>query len=132
MNDASKKNEGNKLLEGLMKRLIRYSSANVPQPLPVIEEKAENRLSTDGLISWKIILKELEKVSAKDKKVISGLLTLNSFDLIETFDITSNLLEEQKATVDFVKDHPEYGRSEEEIKAGLAADDFSDILGDLG
>ena len=128
MNDASKKNEGNNLLEGLMKRLIRYSSANVPQPLPVIEEKAENRLSTDGLISWKIILKEWEKVSAKDKKVISSLLTLNSFDIMETFDMTSNLLEEQKDTAYFIKDHPEYGKSEEEINTAIAADDFSDIL----
>ena len=130
MNDASKKNEGEKLLEGLMKRLVKYSSANVPQPLPVIEEKAKNRLSTDGLISWKIILKEWEKVSVEDKKVISSLLTLNSFDLIETFDITRNLLEEQKATVEFIKNHPEYGKSEEEIKASIAADDFSDILKD--
>lgn len=130
MNDASKKNEGKKLLEGLMKRLIRYSSANVPQPLPVIEEKAENRLSTDGLISWKIILKEWEKVSAKDKKVISSLLTLNSFDIMETFDMTSNLLEEQKDTAYFIQNHPEYGKSEEDINTAIAADDFSDILKD--
>jgi len=102
----------------------------VPQPLPLIEEKANTRLSTDGLISWKIMLKEWEKVSAKDRKVISSLLTLNSFDLIETFDITSNLLDEQKATADFVKEHPEYGKSEEEIKAGLAADNFSDLFND--
>lgn len=130
MNDASKKNEEKKLLEGFMKRLLQYSSINVPQPLPMIEEKAKARLSTDGLISWKIILKEWEKVSAKDKKIISGLLTLNSFDLIETFDITSNLLEEQKDTAYFIKDHPEYGKSEEEIKASIAADDFSDIFKD--
>ena len=130
MNDASKKNEEKKLLEGFMKRLLQYSSINVPQPLPIIEEKAKARLSTDGLISWKIILKEWEKVSAEDKKIISGLLTLNSFDLIETFDITSNLLEEQKDTAYFIKDHPEYGKSEEEIKASIAADDFSDIFKD--
>ena len=56
------------------------------------------------------------------------MLTLNSFDLIETFDITSNLLEEHKATVDFIKNHPEYGKSEEEIKASLEADNFLDIF----
>ena len=130
MDDASKKSEERKLLAGLMKRMLQHSPINVPQPLPLIEEKAKTRLSTDGLISWKIILKEWEKVSAEDKKVISSLLILNSFDLIETFDVTSNLLEEQKATADFIKNHPEYGKSEEEIKAGLEADNFSDIFGD--
>ena len=132
MDDKSKKNEGRQILENFMKKMLKHSSINVPQPLPVIEEKAKTRLSTDGLISWKIILKEWEKVSIKDKKVISSLLLVNSHDLIETFDITSNLLEEQKDTANFIKDHPEYGKSDEEIKASIAADDFSDILGDLG
>lgn len=130
MNDESKKNEGIQMLSNLMKRMLKHSSINVPQPLPLIEEKAKTRLSTDGFISWKIILKEWEKCSVEDKKVISSLLTLNSFNLIETFDITSNLLEEQKATADFVKDHPEYGRSEEEVRASLEADNFFDIFED--
>lgn len=130
MDDKSKKNEGRQILENFMKRMLKHSSINVPQPLPLIEEKAKARLNTNGLISWKIILKEWEKCSVEDKKVISSLLTLNSFNLIETFDITSNLLEEQKATVDFIKNHPEYGKSEEEIKASLEADNFFDIFED--
>lgn len=130
MDDASKKSEERRILASLMKRMLQHSPINVPQPFPLIEEKAKARLSTDGLISWKIMLKEWEKVSAKDKKVISSLLTLNSFNLVETFDITGDLLEEQKATVDFIKEHPEYGKSEEEIKASLDADNFSDIFGD--
>ena len=130
MDDKSKKNEGRQILENFMKKMLKHSSINVPQPLPLIEEKAKARLNTNGLISWKIILKEWEKVSAEDKKVISSLLTLNSFNLIETFDITSNLLEEQKATADFIKNHPEYGKSEEEIRASLEADNFFDIFED--
>ena len=130
MDDASRKNEEKRLLAGLMKRMLQHSTINVPQPLPLIEKKASTRLSTNGLISWKIMLKEWEKVSAEDKKVISSLLTLNSFNLIETFDLTGTLLDEQKDTADFIKEHPEYGRSDEEIKAGLAADNFSDLLGD--
>ena len=130
MDDKSKKNEGRQILENFMKKMLKHSSINVPQPLPLIEEKAKARLSTNGLISWKIILKEWEKCSIEDKKVIASLLTLNSFNLIETFDITSNLLEEQKATVDFIKNHPEYGKSEEEIRASLEADNFFDIFED--
>ena len=130
MSDESKKNEGRQILENFMKKMLKHSSINVPQPLPLIEEKAKARLSTNSFISWKIILKEWEKCSVEDKKVISSLLTLNSFNLIETFDITSNLLEEQKATVEFIKEHPEYGKSEEEIRASLEADNFFDIFED--
>ena len=130
MNNESKKNEGRQILENFMKKMLKHSSINVPQPLPLIEEKAKDRLSTNGLISWKIILKEWEKCPAEDRKVISNLLTLNSFDLIETFDITSNLLEEQKATADFIKNHPEYGKSEEEVRTSLEADNFFDIFED--
>ena len=130
MDDKSKKNDGRQMLSNLMKRMLKHSSINVPQPLPLIEEKAKTRLSTDGFISWKIILKEWEKVSIEDKKVISSLLLVNSYNLIETFDITSSLLEEQKDTADFVKDHPEYGRSEEEVRASLEADNFLDIFED--
>lgn len=130
MDDKSKKNDGRQMLSNLMKRMLKHSSINVPQPLPLIEEKAKTRLSTDGFISWKIILKEWEKVSIEDKKVISSLLLVNSYNLIETFDITSSLLEEQKDTADFVKDHPEYGKSEEEVRASLEADNFFDIFED--
>ena len=130
MSNSSNKNEERRMLVNFMKKMLQHSPTNVPQPLPMIEEKAKARLSTDGLISWKIMLKEWEKVSAKDKKVISSLLTLNSFDLIETMDITGKLLEEHKDTIDFIKDHPEYGKSEEEIKADLAKDTFFDIFED--
>ena len=130
MSNSSNKNEERRMLVNFMKKMLQHSSTNVPQPLPMIEEKAKARLSTDGLISWKIMLKEWEKVSAKDKKAISSLLTLNSFDLIETMDITGKLLEEHKDTVDFIKDHPEYGKSEEEIKADLAKDTFFNIFED--
>lgn len=130
MSNSSNKNEEKRMLVNFMKKMLQHSPTNVPQPLPMIEEKAKARLSTDGLISWKIMLKEWEKVSAKDKKVISSLLTLNSFDLIETMDITGKLLEEHKDTIDFIKDHPEYGKSEEEIKADLAKDTFFDIFED--
>ena len=129
MDDEARK-MARSMMAGLMKKMLQHSPINVPQPLPLIEEKANTRLSTDGLISWKIILKEWEKVSPKDKKVISSLLTLNSFDLIETFDVTSNLLEEQKATADYVREHPEYGKSEAEIKAGLDLESFDDLFQD--
>jgi len=94
----------------------------------MIEEKAKKRLATDGLISFKIMLKEWEKVSSGDKKIIAKLLMLNSHDLVEMFDVEKELLEEHKETMDYVHQHPEYGKPEEEIKASLLTDSLDDLL----
>ena len=107
-----------------MKKMLQHSPTNVPQPLPMIEEKAKARLSTDGLISWKIMLKEWEKVSAKDKKVVSSLLTLNSFDLIETMDITGKLLEEYFAYKAILEFENKYGKMN--LKYNEYYSDYSD------
>ena len=127
MTDDERKME-RQVLSKLMLRMLKHSSINVPQPLPLIEEKAKQRLSTDGLISWKIMLKEWEKISRGDKKTIAKLLILNSHDLVETFEVDKELLEEHKATGDYVRDHPEWGKSEEEVKASMMSDSFEDLL----
>lgn len=127
MTDDEKKME-RQVLSKLMLRMLKHSSINVPQPLPLIEEKAKQRLSTDGLISWKIILKEWEKISRGDKKTIAKLLILNSHDLVETFEVDKELLEDQKVTGDYVREHPEWGKSEEEVKASMMSDSFEDLL----
>ena len=104
-----------KKITQFMKVLLKNSSGCVPQPFEVVDKKAVKRLSTNDMISWKIISKEWDKVSAEGKKEISKLLTLNSFDVVELLDITANLLEEAKDTMDFVEKHPEYGKPKEDI-----------------
>jgi hypothetical protein len=126
--DENEKKAGKAMLAKLMLHMLKHSSSNVPQPLPMIEEKAKKRLATDGLISFKIMLKEWEKVSSGDKKIIAKLLMLNSHDLVEMFDVEKELLEEHKETMDYVHQHPEYGKPEEEIKASLLTDSLDDLL----
>lgn len=126
--DENEKRAGKAMLAKLMLHMLKHSSSNVPQPLPMIEEKAKKRLATDGLISFKIMLKEWEKVSSGDKKIIAKLLMLNSHDLVEMFDVEKELLEEHKETMDYVHQHPEYGKPEEEIKASLLTDSLDDLL----
>jgi hypothetical protein len=121
---------GKQMLGKLMMKMLQHSPINVPQPLPLIEEKAKQRLTTNGLISWKLLLKEWEKISTDDKKTIAKLLMLNSLDLMETFDIEKELLEEHKATVDYVNQHPEWGKSKEEIQAAMLTDSFDDFFSD--
>lgn len=110
-----------------MKILLKNSSGCIPQPFQIIDEKAVKRLDTDDMISWKIITKEWNKVSAKGKKEMSKLLLLNSFDTAELLDVTNDLLEEAKDTVDFVEKHPEYGKPKEDMNL---ADALSDLLSD--
>lgn len=126
--DENEKKAGKAMLAKLMLHMLKHSSSNVPQPLPMIEEKAKKRLATDGLISFKIMLKEWEKVSNGDKKIIAKLLMLNSHDLVEMFDVEKELLEEHKETMDYVHRHPEYGKPEEEIKASMLTDSLDDLL----
>ena len=114
-----------KMMEGFLKR----APHNVPQPLPVIEEKAENRLSTDDLISWKVILKEWQKVSAEGKKEISKLLILNSYDIVETLELHKPLGEEVHDTAKYVSDHPEWGKSKEELSV---QEEFHSFMEDFG
>ena len=126
--DENEKKAGKAMLAKLMLHMLKHSSSNVPQPLPMIEEKAKKRLATDGLISFKIMLKEWEKISSGDKKIIAKLLMLNSHDLVEMFDVEKELLEEHKETMDYVHQHPEYGKPEEEIKASMLTDSLDDLL----
>jgi hypothetical protein len=123
------KRAARQVLGKMMLKMLKYATINVPQPLPLIEEKAAKRLSTDGLISWKFIVKEWEKVSADDKKVIAKLMMLNSFDLAEMFDVEKSLLEDHKDTADYVNQHPEWGRSKDDVKASMITEDFEDLLG---
>ena len=116
-----------KKITQFMKVLLKNSTGCVPQPFEVVDKKAVKRLSTNDMISWKIISKEWDKVSAEGKKEISKLLTLNSFDTVELLDITANLLEEAKDTMDFVEKHPEYGKPKEDISI---TDALSDLFSD--
>ena len=112
-----------------METTLKHSRICVPQPLPLVEEKAAKRLNTDDLISWKVILKEWEKVSPEGKKEISLLLTLNSYDLIECLNIKDKLADEAKDTGDYVHQHPEFGKTDEEMESQDVIGDFKSMLG---
>ena len=116
-----------KKIAQFMKILLKNSPGCVPQPFEIIDKKAEERLDTDDMISWKIIAKERDKISTKGKKEISKLLILNSFDTAELLDVTNSLLEEAKDTIEFVEKHPEYGKPKEDINL---ADALSNLFSD--
>lgn len=108
----NEKDQARQMFMRFMEMSLKHSKINVPQPMPIIEEKAKKNLSTDGIISFNMILKEWEKVSPEDKKAIAKLLMLNSHDIVEIIESRTSLLDETKDTPEFVEKHPEYGRED--------------------
>jgi len=126
----SEKMLAKKFMAKFMEMSLKHSKINVPQPMPIIEEKAERRLSTDGLISFRLILKEWEKISIGDKQVIAKLLMLNSHDIIEIIEGHGDLVEETKDTPEFVAAHPEYGKEENCLDKDSIMDEFDKLFED--
>ena len=56
------------------------------------------------------------------------LLIINAFDLVEVLDLGSALMEDCKDTADYVKEHPEFEKSDEELTRESIMDDFRDLL----
>ena len=108
------------------KMMLKHSPANVPHPFPLIERKAKERLSTNGLISFYVLMKEWKNIDPEDKRIISKLLVLNSFDVVETLELTRELSEEISDTADFVSENPEY-RNE---YSGSPLDEISKLFDD--
>lgn len=126
MNDEKKMAQ--KMLLKFMEISVKYSKTNVPQPIPLVEKKAQERLSDDGFISFKLIIKEFEKVSVDERKTISKLLFIASHDLMETLNCYNDLMEDHKDTPDFVNEHPEYGRPDNEIDQDSIIKEFKDLF----
>ena len=114
-----------KMMEACLKR----APHNVPQPMPLIEERAQILLSQDDLISWKLMLKEWQKVSPEGKKEIAKLLMLNSHDIVEILNVGKEFADRTKDTVEYVHTHPEYGRPKEEIST---EESIEDIMNEFG
>jgi len=127
--DENSKNEMKGMLMKFMEMTLKRSKINVPQPLPLVEKKAEQRLKTDDFIAWKQIMKEWSKFSEEGKKEISKLLVLNAYDLVECINLNKAVVDETKDTPEYLKDHPEFEKPEEEIERESLMNDLDDIFG---
>ena len=112
----------------MMEHALKRSKVCVPQPLPLLEEKAGKRLSTDGLISWNVILKELNNLDDKDRKEVAKLVVLSSYDIVECMQLHDNMLDDLRDTADYVSEHPEYGKSSEDIEKENIFSSFEDLF----
>jgi hypothetical protein len=122
--DEKQKKELQDMLVKFMEMSLKHSKINVPQPLPLVEEKAKKRLGTDDLIAWKQIMREWSKISEEGKKVISKLLVVNAYDLVEVLNLHRSIVDETRDTPDYIKDHPEFEKPDDEIRSESVVDEF--------
>ena len=127
MDDNSKK-EFQGMLVKFMEMSLKHSKINVPQPLPLVEQKAEQRLKTDDLIAWKQIMREWSKVSNEGKKEISKLLVVNAYDLVEVLNLHKSMIDETRDTPEYLKEHPEFEKSDDEIRSESVVDEFKGLF----
>lgn len=111
-----------------MEAMLERSPLNVEAPLPLVEEKACTRLTTDDYIAWKQILKEWQKVSSEGKKQIAILLSLNANTLSELLSNKTSLLQEAKDTAAYVSEHPEFQKNPGDMDEEDLLDKLKDIL----
>lgn len=126
--DENSKKEFRGMMVKFMEMTLKHSKINVPQPLPLIEAKAKKRLNTDDLIAWRQILKEWSKVSEEGKKEISKLLLVNAYDIVEAINLHGDIVDETRDTPNYVNDHPEFARSEEDVQRESVIDEFEDLF----
>ena len=126
--DENQKKELQGMLVQFMEMSLKHSKINVPQPLPLVEQKAKQRLKTDDLIAWKQIVNEWSKVSEEGKKEISKLLVINAYDIVEVLNFHKIVTEETRDTPEYLKEHPEFERSDDEIRSESVVDEFKEFF----
>lgn len=94
----------------VMRAFVKHSPSNICQPLPLLREEAESMLSVDALISFELILSELSKIPLEEQKKITHLLVVGTHTMDESIDAGRKISELHQNTIQYVCDHPEYGK----------------------
>lgn len=94
----------------VLRAFVKHSPSNICQPLSLLREEAESTLSTDAQISFELILSEFSKIPLEEQKKITYLLIVGTHTMDESFEIGRNISELHQNTIQYVCDHPEYGR----------------------
>lgn len=94
----------------VIRAFVKHSPSNICQPLSLLREEAESMLSTDAQISFELVLSELSKVPLEEQKKIIYLLIAGTHTMDESLEVGKNISELHQNTIQYVCDHPEYGK----------------------
>lgn len=118
------------MMGNFLKMLIKTSGQDVPVPQPLLDKK-ENELlkSAKAKDVWLTVQIDTASLSKEEIKGISLMLLYKNFTTIELLENNSSGSPTKFVTeiLDFLKEHPEYAQSKDEIDSSGIIDDFLDI-----
>lgn len=118
------------MMRNFLKMLIKANGQDVPVPQPLLDKK-ENELlkSAKAKDVWLTVQIDTASLSKEEIKGISLMLLYKNFTTIELLENNSSGSPTTFVTeiLDFLKEHPEYAQSKDEIDSSGIIDDFLDI-----
>ena len=119
------------MMGNFLKMLIKTSGQDVPVPQPLLDKK-ENELlkSAKAKDVWLTVQIDTASLSKEEIKGISLMLLYKNLTTTDLLDVDNNIGSPKMFVteiLDFLKEHPEYTLSKDEIDSRGIIDDFLDI-----
>lgn len=119
------------MMGNFLKMLIKTSGQDVPVPQPLLDEQ-ENKLlkSSKAKDVWITVQIDTAGLSKEEIKGISLMLLYKNLTTTELLDVDNNTGSPKmfvSEILEFLKEHPEYTLSGDEIDSKGIIDDFLDI-----
>lgn len=124
---------GQEKFVAFIKLQLKHAGYDMPAPDEYIEPKAVSELSREGYNAWVDCKIALNNVSEKDRKTVVRLLVHKMYTVFEVMDeFRSELTEESKELLDYIRDHMDELRGNSEAKLATAEDfeEFFESLND--
>lgn len=114
------------MLGDFLKMLIKSSGQDVPMPQLLLDKKENELLKSDKAKDvWITVQIDTASLSKEEIRGISLMLLYKNLTTIELLDISSPRMIVPEI-LDFLKEHPEYAQSRDEIDSSRIIDDFLD------
>lgn len=118
------------MMGNFLKMLIKTSGQDVPVPQPLLDKK-ENELlkSSKAKDIWVTVQIDTASLSKEEIRGISLMLLYKNLTTTELMDVDNSNNPKMFVTeiLDFLKEHPEYTQSQDEIDSKGIINDFLDI-----
>ena len=116
-----------KMMSDFLKMLIKTSGHDVPVPQPLLDKKEDELLkSSKAKDIWVTVQIDTANLSKEEIIGISLMLLYKNLTTTELMDVDDHK-KFVTEIMEFLKEHPEYSKSQDEIDPKSIIDDFLDI-----
>lgn len=116
-----------KMMSDFLKMLIKTSGHDVPVPQPLLDKKEDELLkSSKAKDIWVTVQIDTANLTKEEIIGISLMLLYKSLTTTELMDVDDHK-KFVTEIMEFLKEHPEYSKSQDEIDPKSIIDDFLDI-----